>query len=51
MITSRYAAPACIAVAVLVVAGCAAPVSSTAAETSAPSTSTASSFPWSWASS
>ena len=38
MMTSRYTAPACIAFAGLVLVGCAATVSPTAAETSAPST-------------
>ncbi|MEV7134875.1 DUF2511 domain-containing protein [Arthrobacter sp. NPDC093128] len=42
MITSRYTAPACIAFAGLLLAGCAAPASPTAQETSTPSTSTVS---------
>jgi uncharacterized lipoprotein YajG len=40
--TSRYTAPAGIAFAGLLLAGCAAPVSQTAGETSTPSTSAAS---------
>jgi hypothetical protein len=42
MITSRYTAPACIAFAGMLLAGCAAPVSPTAEETSATSASTVS---------
>lgn len=41
MITSRYTAPACMAFVGLLLAGCAAPVSPTAEETSTPSTSAA----------
>lgn len=42
MITSRYTAPACIAFAGLLLAGCAAPAAPTAGETSTPSPSTVS---------
>ncbi|MET3172945.1 UNVERIFIED_ORG: hypothetical protein ABIB52_000773 [Arthrobacter sp. UYCu721] len=42
MMTSRYTAPACIAFASLLLAGCAAPVAPTAQETSTPSASTVS---------